>query len=145
MYDSAGNVHQIRHGCLTHIGTAQRIEFLSHHVSWLTPICHFLFCFLLIDLICLHTLVYAPIAIRTRGAGMAYDAAVHHMILFSGENNNGHFNGTWQLNSTSTPTPSPTPTTHWYAYAHSISYSRALSHSHASRQDASEPEADCRY
>ena len=73
---------------------------------------------------------------------MAYDAALHHVILFSGENNNGHFNGTWQLNSTSTPTP--TPTTHWYAYAHSISFSGAPSHSHASRQAASEPEADCR-
>jgi len=75
---------------------------------------------------------------------MAYDAALHHVILFSGENNNGHFNGTWQLNSTSTPTPSPTPTTHSYAYAHSISFSGAPSHSHASRQAASEPEADCR-
>jgi len=144
MYDSAGNVHQTRHGCLTHIGTAQRIEFLSHHVSWLTPICHFLFCFLLIDLICLDTLVCAAIAIRTRRCWHGLRRGRAPCDSLSGENDNGHFNGTWQLKSTSTPTPSPTPTTHSYAYAHSISFSGAPSHSHASRQAASEPEADCR-
>ena len=68
-----------------------------------------------------------------------------YTLFDAGVTCDGDANGTWELNSTSTPTPSPTPTTHWYAYAHSISYSRALSHSHASRQDASEPEADCRY
>ena len=44
------------------------------------------------------------------GAGMTYDAALHHVILFAGQDNNGYFNDTWQLNSTSAPTPTPTPT-----------------------------------
>jgi len=45
---------------------------------------------------------------------MSYDAALHHVILFGGQDNNGYFNGTWQLIPTSTPTPTltltPTPT-----------------------------------
>ena len=32
---------------------------------------------------------------------MTYDAALHHVILFGGQDNNGYFNDTWQLNSTS--------------------------------------------
>jgi Galactose oxidase, central domain len=44
------------------------------------------------------------------GAGMAYDAALHRVILFGGQDNNGYFNDTWELISTSTPTPTPTPT-----------------------------------
>ena len=44
------------------------------------------------------------------GAGMTYDAALHRVILFGGQNNNGYFNDTWELISTSTPTPTPTPT-----------------------------------
>ena len=44
------------------------------------------------------------------GAGMTYDAALHHVILFGGQDNNGYFNDTWKLISTPTPTPSPTPT-----------------------------------
>ena len=43
------------------------------------------------------------------GAGMAYDAALQHVILFGGQNNNVYFNDTWELISTSTPTPTPTP------------------------------------
>jgi hypothetical protein len=44
------------------------------------------------------------------GAGMTYDAALHRVILFGGQDNNGSFNDTWELISTSTPTPTPTPT-----------------------------------
>ena len=44
------------------------------------------------------------------GAGMTYDAALHHVILFGGQDNNGYFNDTWELISTPTPTPSPTAT-----------------------------------
>ena len=44
------------------------------------------------------------------GAGMTYDATLHHVILFGGQNNNVYLNDTWQLNSTSAPTPTPTPT-----------------------------------
>ncbi len=43
------------------------------------------------------------------GAGMAYDAALHHVILFGGKDNNGYFNDTWELMSAATPTPTPTP------------------------------------
>ena len=43
------------------------------------------------------------------GAGMAYDAALQHVILFGGQNNNVYFNDTWKLVSTSAPTPTPTP------------------------------------
>ena len=44
------------------------------------------------------------------GAGMAYDEALQHVILFGGENNNGYFNDTWELVTASTPTPTPSPT-----------------------------------
>jgi hypothetical protein len=44
------------------------------------------------------------------GAGMTYDAALHHVILFGGQDNNGSFNDTWELISTATPTPTPSPT-----------------------------------
>ena len=44
------------------------------------------------------------------GAGMTYDAALHHVILFAGQDNNGSFNDTWELISTATPTPTPSPT-----------------------------------
>jgi hypothetical protein len=45
------------------------------------------------------------------GAGMAYDAALHHVILFGGQvNENVYFNDTWELTSTATPTPTPSPT-----------------------------------
>ena len=44
------------------------------------------------------------------GAGMTYDAALHHVILFGGQNNNAYFNDTWELISTSTPTPTPSVT-----------------------------------
>src|SRR4029077_16949802 len=44
------------------------------------------------------------------GAGMAYDAALHRVILFGGQDNNGNFNDTWELISTPTPTPTPSPT-----------------------------------
>ena len=44
------------------------------------------------------------------GAGMTYDAALHHVILFGGQDNNGYFNDTWELISTSTPTPTPSVT-----------------------------------
>jgi hypothetical protein len=44
------------------------------------------------------------------GAGMTYDAALERVILFGGQDNNGSFNDTWELISTSTPTPSPSPT-----------------------------------
>src|SRR5204863_7727610 len=44
------------------------------------------------------------------GAGMAYDVALDRVILFGGQDNNGNFNDTWELISTSTPTPTPTPT-----------------------------------
>jgi hypothetical protein len=44
------------------------------------------------------------------GAGMAYDAALHRVILFGGQDNNGYFNDTWELISTATPTPTPTAT-----------------------------------
>jgi hypothetical protein len=44
------------------------------------------------------------------GAGMTYDAALHHVILFGGQvNENVYFNDTWELISTPTPTPTPTP------------------------------------
>ena len=42
------------------------------------------------------------------GAGMTYDAALHDVVLFGGQDNNGYFNDSWQLNSTSAPTPTPT-------------------------------------
>jgi hypothetical protein len=44
------------------------------------------------------------------GAGMTYDAALHRVILFGGQDNNASFNDTWELISTSTPTPTPSPT-----------------------------------
>jgi len=44
------------------------------------------------------------------GAGMTYDAALHHVILFGGQDNNVYFNDTWQLSSAPTPSPTPTPT-----------------------------------
>ena len=31
------------------------------------------------------------------GAGMTYDAALHRVILFGGQDNNGYFNDTWEL------------------------------------------------
>jgi len=31
------------------------------------------------------------------GAGMTYDAALHQVILFGGQDNNGYFNDTWEL------------------------------------------------
>src|SRR5204863_9911055 len=43
------------------------------------------------------------------GAGMTYDAALQHVILFGGQDNNGSFNDTWELNPTATPTPTPPP------------------------------------
>ena len=69
---------------------------------------------------------------------MTYDAALHHVILFGGQDNNVYFNDTWQLNSASAPTPTPTPTR--YTYAHSIRYSWAQSDSHASSQANPRPE-----
>ena len=47
---------------------------------------------------------------------MTYDAALHHVVLFGGQDNNGSFNDTWELISTPTPTPTPSPT-HSYTYA----------------------------
>jgi hypothetical protein len=44
------------------------------------------------------------------GAGMTYDKALGHVILFGGQDNNGYFNDTWELVATATPTPTPTPT-----------------------------------
>ena len=44
------------------------------------------------------------------GAGMSYDAALHRVILFGGQDNNGYFNDTWELVPGTTPTPTPTPT-----------------------------------
>jgi len=44
------------------------------------------------------------------GAGMSYDAALHRVILFGGQDNNGYFNDTWELVPAPTPTPTPTPT-----------------------------------
>jgi hypothetical protein len=44
------------------------------------------------------------------GAGMTYDAALHRVILFGGQDNNGYFNDTWELIPTATPTPTPTST-----------------------------------
>jgi hypothetical protein len=44
------------------------------------------------------------------GAGMTYDAAIDRVILFGGQDNNGVFNDTWELVSTTTPTPTPSPT-----------------------------------
>src|SRR5437867_9821163 len=43
------------------------------------------------------------------GAGMTYDAALHRVILFGGQDNNGYFNDTWELMSAPNPTPTPTP------------------------------------
>jgi hypothetical protein len=31
------------------------------------------------------------------GAGMTYDPALHRVILFGGQDNNGYFNDTWEL------------------------------------------------
>jgi len=57
------------------------------------------------------TLVSTPHSPPAReGAGMTYDAALHHVILFGGQNNNAYFNDTWELISTSTPTPTPSVT-----------------------------------
>src|SRR6516164_7340013 len=44
------------------------------------------------------------------GAGMTYDTALDHVILFGGQDNNGYFNDTWELIPTPTPTPTPTAT-----------------------------------
>ena len=44
------------------------------------------------------------------GAGMTYDDALHHVVLFGGQDNNGYFNDTWELISASTPTPTPSVT-----------------------------------
>jgi hypothetical protein len=44
------------------------------------------------------------------GAGMTYDEALHRVILFGGQDNNGYFNDIWELVPTATPTPTPTPT-----------------------------------
>src|SRR5437868_15444051 len=44
------------------------------------------------------------------GAGMTYDAALHRVILFGGQDTNESFNDTWELSPTSTPTPTPSPT-----------------------------------
>jgi hypothetical protein len=44
------------------------------------------------------------------GAGMSYDAVLHRVILFGGQDNNEYFNDTWELISTPTPTPTPSPT-----------------------------------
>src|SRR5438093_10723451 len=43
------------------------------------------------------------------GAGMTYNAALHRVILFGGQDNNGYFNDTWELMSAPNPTPTPTP------------------------------------
>ena len=50
---------------------------------------------------------------------MTYDAALQRVILFGGQDNNGYFNDTWELNSNtysytyskphSYTTPTPTP------------------------------------
>jgi hypothetical protein len=31
------------------------------------------------------------------GAGMTYDTALHRLVLFGGQDNNGYFNDTWEL------------------------------------------------
>jgi len=57
------------------------------------------------------TPLYGPLAPAREGAGMAYDAALHRVILFGGQvNENVYFNDTWELTSTATPTPTPSPT-----------------------------------
>src|SRR5881394_2616248 len=44
------------------------------------------------------------------GAGMTYDASLHHVILFAGQDTNESFNDTWEIVPAPTPTPTPTPT-----------------------------------
>ena len=71
---------------------------------------------------------------------MTYDAALHHVILFGGQDNNGYFNDTWELIFNTYSYTYSNPYSH-FTNTHSINYSQAQRDSEASSHATSSPDS----